>query len=195
MSSRAWGERLDRAVRRTEHADWLLMGASFAETIIVPIPMELVLVPHMIRWPGRKWWTATVVLMGCLAATLLGYAIGAIFMDSIGQWAIERFGWAQDFDEFRQWFQTYGFVAIVMVGVVPIPFQVAMLTAGSTGYPFLLFVLAALVARGVRYYGLAALVHAFGERATALWRSYAGPVGYATLALVLGLIVTLWLVI
>lgn len=187
-----WLPWLKKAIDRSKHVDLVLGSASFAETIIVPIPMELVLIPYMIRKRSRIWWTATVVLLGCLAAAVLGYAIGALFMQSIGNWALATFGWQQDFEEFRAWFENAGFFAILAVGIAPIPFQVAMLTAGTTGYPILLFLIAAILARGVRYYGLACLVHLFGDRALSLWKSHANAVGYGVLALLILIFLAFW---
>jgi len=40
------------------------------------------------------------------------------------------------------------------VGVIPIPFQIAMLAAGATRYSFFLFMLAPALSRALRYYGL-----------------------------------------
>jgi membrane protein YqaA with SNARE-associated domain len=171
----------------------VLAIASFAETIVVPIPMELVLIPYMIRKRSRIWWTATVVLAGCLAAALLGYLIGALFMQSIGNWALESFGWQQDFKDFQAWFKDAGFMAIIAVGIAPIPFQVAMLTAGTTGYPLVLFLIAAVFARGIRYYGLAFLVYLVGDKALQLWKQNANKVGYGVLALLLIVLVVVWM--
>ncbi len=177
-----WSERLTSGSKPT---DWLLMVASFLETIIVPIPIELVLIPYMIGHRSRIWWTATVVLIGCIAAAVLGYGIGALFMESLGQWVIDYFGWRQDADTFRQWFKTWGFWAVIAVGVVPVPFQAAMLTAGAAGYPLPLFCLATFIARGVRYYGLALLVYAFGDKALELWQSHSKKVGIGALVIAL----------
>jgi membrane protein DedA with SNARE-associated domain len=79
-------------------------------------------------------------------------------------------GWESAFAEFQAWFATDGFWAILAIGLVPIPFQVAMVTAGAAGYPLLLFMLAATLARGIRYFGLAWLVYLVGDRALDLWR-------------------------
>ncbi|BBI62558.1 hypothetical protein HSBAA_38640 [Vreelandella sulfidaeris] len=70
-------------------------------------------------------------------------------------------------------FDQYGFIAILSIGILPIPFQVAMITAGLSGYPVLLFALAALIARGLRYFGLAWLVHRFGSQVLLLWKQQA----------------------
>lgn len=162
---------LDR-LNRSKSALWVLFWASFAETIIVPIPIELVLIPFMIANLHRLWLTATVVLAGCLAASIAGYGIGYLFFDTAGRWVIDYFGYQGAMQEFRLLFSQYGFWAVVAVGVIPIPFQVAMLAAGAAQYPVPLFVLAAVFARGIRYYGLALLVHLFGEQALALWEAH-----------------------
>jgi len=52
---------------------------------------------------------------------------------------------------------------------------VALLGAGAAGYPIVWFLLAALIARGSRYVGLALLVRLFGERAGDIWRCHNGP--------------------
>ncbi len=62
-------------------------------------------------------------------------------------------GMEQSYQAFQGFFDQYGFAAILAIGILPIPFQVAMITAGLSGYPIALFALAALIARGLRYYG------------------------------------------
>jgi len=73
--------------------------------------------------------------------------------------------------------------AILLVGVTPIPFQAATLGAGGAGYPIPLFVLATLVARGIRYYGLALLVRLLGDRAQTVWERHATRIGVGILLL------------
>lgn len=68
-------------------------------------------------------------------------------------------------------------MAVLGIGIVPVPFQVAMLAAGASGYPFPLFMLAAMLGRGVRYFGLAVLVALVGNPATSLWQRYARTLG------------------
>ena len=43
-SARAWFDRLDRS----GHAMWLLLLASMAETLVVPIPIEVIRIPWML---------------------------------------------------------------------------------------------------------------------------------------------------
>jgi len=167
--TKQWFERINGS----KNMLWLLGTLSFLETIILPIPLELVLIPLMAANKHRIWLLATVTTAGCLIASLVGYGVGMLLFQSIGAWFIEFMGMEQSYQSFQTFFDQYGFAAILAIGILPIPFQVAMITAGLSGYPVLLFALAALIARGLRYFGLAWLVHRFGSRVLMLWKQQA----------------------
>lgn len=167
--AKRWFKRLSES----RHMLWLLGTLSFLETIIIPVPIEVVLIPLMAANMHRIWMLATVTTVGCLLASIVGYGVGIALYGSVGVWFIETMGMEGAYESFQGLFDEYGFVAILTLGVLPIPFQVAMITAGLSGYPIYLFVLAALIARGARYYGLAWLVTRFGERMEDLWRRHA----------------------
>ncbi|HEX6143908.1 MAG TPA: VTT domain-containing protein [Geminicoccaceae bacterium] len=184
--------RAERWRRRLTESRWPMVAmfwASFAETIIVPIPIEVVLIPFMIARRHQIWWIATVVTVGCLLASMVGYGIGYFFFASAGQWLIDALGAAQDFQRFQEMFADHGFLAILAIGVVPIPFQVAMLAAGAAKYPIVLFVIAATIARGIRYFGLALLVLLVGDRALALWRHHSRTAALIALMAVVLLVI------
>lgn len=167
--TKQWFERINGS----KNMLWLLGTLSFLETIILPIPLELVLIPLMAANKHRIWLLATVTTVGCLIASLVGYGVGLLLFQSIGVWFIDFMGMQESYQAFQTFFDQYGFIAILSIGILPIPFQVAMITAGLSGYPVLLFALAALIARGLRYFGLAWLVHRFGSRVLLLWKRHA----------------------
>ncbi|RUR32915.1 DedA family protein [Vreelandella andesensis] len=185
--TKQWLERLNGS----KNMLWLLGSLSFLETIILPIPIELVLIPLMAINKQRIWAIATATTLGCLVASILGYAVGMVLYQSIGTWFIEFMGMEQSYQAFQHFFNRYGFAAILAIGILPIPFQVAMITAGLSGYPILLFALAAVIARGLRYFGLAWLVHRFGNRVETMWKRHALKtslaLGSVVLLLVLGM--------
>jgi len=114
-----------------------------------------------------------VTTAGCLVASLVGYSIGLVLYESVGTWIIESMGMQSSYRAFQTFFDQYGFAAILAIGILQIPFQAAMITAGLSGYPIMLFVLAALIARGLRYFGLAWLVHRFGHPVLVMWKRHA----------------------
>jgi len=185
--TKQWFERINGS----KNMLWLLGTLSFLETIILPIPIELVLIPLMAINKQRIWAIATATTLGCLIASIVGYAVGMVLYQSIGMWFIEFMGIEQSYQSFQTFFEQYGFAAILAIGILPIPFQVAMITAGLSGYPIMLFVLAALLARGLRYFGLAWLVHRFGNRVELMWKRHALKtslaLGMVVLVVVVGL--------
>ncbi len=153
------------------------------ETLLVPIPIETILIPWMLAQPRRKWRLAGVALAGNLAAACLGYVLGAWALNTWGTTLIPLFGGQDAYNAFQARMASDGFMAVLAVGIIPIPFQIAMLAAGSTGYPFPLFLLASFFARSVRYFGLAVLVHLAGDAALSLWQRHARPIGLLGVAL------------
>ena len=165
-------ERWNARFGRSRSAMPLFFAASVAETLLVPIPIELIMVPWMLANRARTFLVATVVLAGNIAAAIFGYYVGYFAFNSFWRGLIERMGWAEPFAQFQALFADYGFWSIVAIGVLPIPFQVAMLVAGAAKYPILLFLAAAVVARGTRYYGLAALAYYLGDQTIAFWERH-----------------------
>lgn len=178
-SARAWLDRLDRS----RHAMTLLFFASMMETLLVPIPIEVILIPWMLCHPQRKWRIAAVALAGNLTAATLGYYLGVFAMDQWGDTLVGFFGGQEAYDTFDQQFQEDGFTAILAIGIIPIPFQIAMLVAGASGYPIAFFLVAACIARGIRYFGLALLIQVAGKAAMDLWNRHAKPIGAVGLLL------------
>lgn len=161
----------------------LLFGLSMMETLILPIPIEFILIPWMICHPHRKWTMAGVALMGNLTAAALGYYLGMSVMAQWGDTLISFFGGEAAYDNAVSRIQAGGFLTIMTIGLSPIPFQLAMLASGASGYPLLLFLLAAMLARGGRYFGLAILVSLVGDTALGFWRQYSTPLGLVGLML------------
>ncbi|GGB54812.1 hypothetical protein GCM10011316_28610 [Roseibium aquae] len=153
--------------------------ASFAEATVVPVPLEAILAPLMLLNRDRVWSLAAMATAGCICAAAVGYAVGWLFFETAGPWLLDTFNWGGEFEKAQAWIQAYGFWAVLVIGIVPIPFQTAMLLAGVTGMFFPLFLLATVLSRGARYFGLAALMLLLSHRRSPAyrrkrWREQAG---------------------
>ncbi|CAB0150034.1 hypothetical protein PSI9734_00606 [Pseudidiomarina piscicola] len=160
---------------------WMVFVLSFLESILLPVPLELVLIPLLLHRRERWFAIATATLAGCLVGATLGYFVGVYFFETAGQWLLQWTGFSAEFASFQETFNEQAFATLMLVGITPIPFQVGMLTAGSTGYPYVLFLLASLLARGLRYYGLALLVYWLGERVLNWWQQHSKSLGWGVL--------------
>lgn len=174
-------ERADPAARRTSGRGtitarltrWMQSRAmlyatfvvSMLESTVLPIPLEFMLIPAMQLRRDRRWWLALSALLGCMVGAVGGYALGYAIIDPLRAWVVEPLGLSGTFEQARSGLNNDGFWFVLSVGLTPVPFQIAMLAAGAADYPMGLFLLAAALARGVRYFGLALLVGWLGDRA------------------------------
>lgn len=146
--------------------------ASFLESTLVPIPLEAVLVPLMQAKRDKLWLLALMATVGCIIGALCGYAVGYFLFDAIGQDLIQWFGSEKQFETVQQKMDSQGFWFVLSLGIVPVPFQIAMLAAGATKYSIWLFLLATVIARSLRYFGLALLVKIVGNQAEHFIKKY-----------------------
>jgi len=160
--------------------------ASFLESTIVPIPLEAVLVPLMQARREKLWLIALMATLGCIVGALFGYALGYYLFDAVGDWVINTFSSPEQFASVKQNMQDQGFWFVITLGIVPIPFQIAMLAAGATKYSLTLFLIASAIARSIRYFGLAIVVYYAGNQAERVISKHKTKTMIALTLLVLG---------
>ncbi|MEQ3639858.1 MAG: VTT domain-containing protein [Alteromonas sp.] len=146
--------------------------SSFLESTIVPIPLEAVMLPLMQARRESLWHIAAMATLGCVIGAVFGYALGYYLFDLMGEWVISTFFSQDQFENVKNQMQQQGFWFVMTLGIAPIPFQVAMLAAGATKYSLPLFLLATIIARSLRYFGLAAAVYYAGDKAEQIIRRY-----------------------
>lgn len=138
----------------------------------MPIPLEAILIPLMQARREKLWAISAMALLGCGIGAALGYALGFFVFDLLGDQLIAMLSTPEQFESIRQQIHLHGFWYVLSVGIMPIPFQIAMLAAGATGYAFLLYMLATILSRGIRYFGLGLLVCLFGNQAQNIFEEH-----------------------
>jgi len=175
-------------------AAWIMGAVSFAESSFFPVPPDVMLVPMSLARPDRAWFFATICTVTSVAGGVLGYAIGAVLYDSIGQWLIHLYGYGDKVEAFREAYARYGTWIILLKGLTPIPYKIVTITSGFAGYDVVLFVLFSFVARGTRFYLLAFLLGRYGIRARAIIEKRLGLwVTIGAAVLIIGIIAALFL--
>ena len=155
----------DRTMRLAEHrnAMWFLAVLSFIESSVFPIPPDVLMIPMILARPHRAWVIAGVALAASVLGGLLGYAIGALAYEQIGQPILQGLGKADAMSAFNQRFNDFGFWAVLTAGVTPFPYKVITIMSGWTGMPLYTFMATSILARGVRFFIVAALLWKFGS--------------------------------
>jgi membrane protein YqaA with SNARE-associated domain len=91
----------------------------------------------------------------------------------------------------KQWFDEWGFWAVFLAGFSPIPYKVFTITAGVISMAFLPFLVASAIGRGARFYLVAGLLNWGGEGMEKTLRKYIDIIGWATVALVIILLIVI----
>ena len=144
------------------HALWVLAAVSFIESSVFPIPPDVLMIPMILARPSRAWLIAGVALVASVIGGLLGYAIGALAYQELGQPILEALGKGDAMEAFRTRFNDFGFWAVLTAGVTPFPYKVITIMSGVTSMPLATFIATSILARGLRFFILAALLRKFG---------------------------------
>ncbi|KYK45979.1 MULTISPECIES: YqaA family protein [unclassified Bradyrhizobium] len=177
------------------YALWIMGVVSFAESSFFPVPPDVMLIPMSLARPQRAWLYAAVCTATSVLGGIVGYAIGALLFDSVGQWLIQVYGLGDKVDAFRASYAEWGAVIILLKGLTPIPYKLVTITSGFAGYNIILFILCSIIARGGRFFVVAILLNRYGdwirvriERHLGLW------VALGAIVLVLGFVVAVKLI-
>jgi len=177
------------------YALWIMGIVSFAESSFFPVPPDVMLIPMSLARPQRAWLYAAVCTVTSVLGGIVGYALGALLFDSVGQWLIQVYGLADKVDAFRASYAEWGAVIILLKGLTPIPYKLVTITSGFAGYNIILFILCSIVARGGRFFVVAILLNRYGdwirvriERHLGLW------VALGAIVLVLGFVIAIKLI-
>lgn len=172
----AYGRKLARAagmirglynwtISLAEHrfALWALAFVAFVESSVFPIPPDILMIPMIIATPKRAFLIAAVAMVSSVLGGLLGYAIGALLYDTVGLPVLEFYGKTDAFGEFSERYNEFGAWAVLIAGVTPFPYKVITILSGSTGLSLPIFIISSIIARGLRFFIIAALLWKFGE--------------------------------
>jgi membrane protein YqaA with SNARE-associated domain len=147
------------------YAKWLMGSVSFVESSFFPVPPDVMLIPMSLARPDKAYSYATLCTWTSVLGGVLGYAIGALLYDSVGLWLIGLYGYGDKVEAFREAYNKWGALIIVLKGLTPIPYKIVTITSGFTGYNLLLFVVLSILTRGARFFFLAFLLNRYGPRA------------------------------
>jgi len=145
------------------HYAWATMAAiAFAESSFFPMPPDIVMIPMALKNRRRAFLLAAWCTLFSVAGGLVGYLIGSLLYDSVGEWLIRVYGMGGDIDSFRTAYNKYG-ALIVLQGLTPIPYKIVTIASGFAGMNLALFFALSLITRSIRFMGVAALIYFFGE--------------------------------
>jgi membrane protein YqaA with SNARE-associated domain len=151
------------ALADSPRAPYVLAVIAFAESSVFPIPPDVLLAPMALARPSRAWTYAAICTVASVLGGILGYAIGALLFDTVGQWLIHAYGYGDKMGALKEAYQKWGALVILLKGLTPIPFKLVTIVSGLLGYNFPMFVLLSAITRGARFFIVAGALTLFGE--------------------------------
>ncbi|MAU95320.1 MAG: cytochrome B [Fulvimarina sp.] len=146
----------------TRHAERALGAIAFIESSVFPIPPDVLIIPMVIA-ERRKWFRiGLVATVGSVLGAFLGYAIGALFFDVLGEPILAFYGKADAFAEMTAKYNEWGGWAVLFAALTPFPYKVLTIFSGVTGLNLVVFTLVSIIGRGARFFLIAFLLNRYG---------------------------------
>jgi len=168
-----------------QYGIWGLIFTAFAESSFLPLAPDFFLIPLSLAMP--RWALPLAVLT--TAASICGSAFGYYLGSHIGKPLLKKLVSRRNLARIKIIFNRYGSWAILVAALIPLPFKLFTISAGTFSMHFPKFITAALIGRGSRFFGEALLVIYLGPEALNLLKSDLSSFSLILAAILLVLVV------
>jgi len=165
-----------------KYAIYYLAGLSFLESIIFPVPVDVILAPMVLAERKNAWRYALITTVCSVVGGVVGFFLGWWLLDSFILPLIEQWGYTASYDKALNWFTQYGVWVVFIAGFSPIPYKVFTVSAGGLHMAFLPFLIASFVGRAGRFFLVAALVYYGGPTIENKLKQYIDWIGWFIVA-------------
>ena len=152
-----------------KQAPAVLGGISFVESSVFPIRADVLFMPMCLARPDKVWRYALIASVTSVLGGIFGWAIGYWAFDLIARPLLEFYGKMAAFEALKGETGTWAILLMLVTsGLAHLPpMKVVTILSGVVAFNLKLFIVAAIVARGGRFYLLAFLLNRYGVRITA----------------------------
>lgn len=141
---------------------WLFI-ISFVESSFFPIPPDIMIIPMVLACPKHAYKIAGVGTIASVLGGYLGYGIGAFGYEIIAKPLLEFYGYMEQFTKFENYYHDYGAWIVFGAGITPFPYKIITIASGVVHLDLIVFTVASIIARGMRFYLIAWLLKRYGE--------------------------------
>ncbi len=162
MIRRLYDWTLSLAGRKSAEA-WLAVIA-FVESSVFLIPADVLFLPMALARPGRAYRYALVATLASTAGGIAGYFLGLFAFEALARPVLEFYGKLESFEALRRCAGEDTLVLLLVTsGLAHLPpIKIVTILAGVAQVSFAFFVASCILARGARFYFLAAMLRRFG---------------------------------
>ena len=170
----------------TPHAMWFLFIVAFAESSFFPIPPDVMLIPMILATPNKAWKIAGLATFASVAGGYFGYGIGVFAFDFIAKPILEFYNAFAQFQEFEKYYHEYGAWIVFGAGITPFPYKIITIASGVVHLDLIVFTIASVLARGMRFFLVAWLLKKYGPPMKIFIEKHLGILSIIFLILLIG---------
>lgn len=148
---------------------WALFFFALAESSFFPIPPDVLLIALCLGVTSKSFRYALTCLSGSILGAVIGYAIGFFLWQNtageytaLANWFYAHVFSVESFTSVGALYDKYNFWIVFTAGFTPLPYKIFTISGGLFHINFVMFVVASIVSRGLRFFLIAALIWKFG---------------------------------
>ena len=148
---------------------WALFFFARAESSFFPIPPDVLLIALCLGVVTKAFRYAAICLSGSIVGAMIGYAIGFfLWQNSSGEytalanWFFQHVFSVESFQNVGSLYDKYNFWIVFTAGFTPLPYKLFTISGGLFHINFMMFLIASIVSRGLRFFLIAGLIWKFG---------------------------------
>lgn len=148
----------------TPYGPTALFLLALAESSFFPVPPDPLLIALCLGAVKKSWRFAFYASTASVLGGMAGYLIGWGAWETVNSFFFKYIpGFTEQlFNQVMANFHAYGFWYVFAAGFTPIPYKVFTIASGVFKLNFLLFVLASMTSRSLRFFLVAGLFRKFG---------------------------------
>ncbi len=156
-----------------KNAKLWLCAISFSEASFFPIPPDVLLIAILLANKARRWfYYAFITSVFSVLGGIFGYIIGFFFFNTFGGPIVSFYGLEKQFGYLKGIFNDTAFWAIFAAAFTPLPYKIFTISAGLFKINFLLFIVASILGRSIRFFAISFILKFHGEKIADLIYKY-----------------------
>lgn len=149
---------------------WLaLLFIALFEASWFPLPPDILLIALCLGMPKKSFRFATICLIGSIVGAALGYGIGHFLWvtpsgdpTAIATFFYDHVFSVESFNNVGSLYDRFNFWIVFTAGFTPLPFKLFTIAGGMFSINFVMFIIAAIVSRGMRFFLIGWLIWRYG---------------------------------
>ncbi len=172
---------------QTPDGGWALFAIALAESSFFPVPPDVLLIALCLAEPSLSLWFALICTVGSVVGGMIGFGIGKWG----GRPLLKRWFSEERIAPVEAYYERWNAWATAIGGLTPIPYKIFTIAGGVFAVNFRVFVIASILARGLRFFVISILILNYGESIRTFIEKH---LNWLSIAFVILLLLGFWVV-